>query len=124
MADDNFLKDLPEMKAELVEHWNCFADLVADVNAGNPNAMSDMVDKWKAYKTGQAVRNARLQGIAACIVCIAVGDPISPKIRGKLSPSQCDEAAVLMRRLGVSVADFQAAGVSEGDRKLSGSFRR
>lgn len=66
----------------------------------------------------KAVQNARLQGIASAVAVAAKGDERSHKIRGKLSSMLCDEASLIMQRLGVTLADFEAAGAREADLKI------
>jgi hypothetical protein len=62
-----------------------------------------------------AITNARYQGIALAVAAIARGDRISTKIRGKLSVTECETAHLLMQKLGVSLADFEAAGAAAND---------
>jgi hypothetical protein len=63
-----------------------------------------------------AIVNARYQGIAAAVAALARGDRISRKIRGgRLSITECETAFLLVQRLGVSLADLEAAGPAPAD---------
>jgi hypothetical protein len=48
--------DVPEAAPKrpiLPSAWNTFADMVADINAGDERATNALIEEWKAYKRSQ-----------------------------------------------------------------------
>ncbi|MCU1259326.1 MAG: hypothetical protein JWO80_2211 [Bryobacterales bacterium] len=62
-----------------------------------------------------AIINARYRGIAAAVAALACGDPTSVKIPGGLSISEAETASLVLRRLGVSLADLELSRAAAND---------